>query len=189
MTNYQRNKAFAIVIFLIIVAAVGYALYRQSVKPAVAPTTGGQNSTTVNLKVQTGTSSAPTGYKPAATSTPAQTQSHTATQETQGTYSSGDTSDMGSNISVVEVDFNGSAFAPASITINVNDWVFFKNKSTAAMWVASNPHPTHTDYPGFDSLKAIAPGGEYKFQFTKAGTWGYHDHLNPGIGGVVIVNP
>ena len=63
----------------------------------------------------------------------------------------------------------------------------FKNKSTTDFWPASDPHPTHTGYPGFDSGKAVAANGKFNFQFNKAGTWGYHDHLNPGIKGTIIV--
>lgn len=91
------------------------------------------------------------------------------------------------NIQVVEVDFDGSQFTPATVNIKAGDYVFFKNKSTVDFWPASDPHPTHTDYPGFDALHNIAPGGEYKFQFTKIGSWGYHDHLAPFIRGTVNV--
>ncbi len=92
------------------------------------------------------------------------------------------------NIQVTEVAFDGSQFTPATVNIKAGDWVFFKNNSTVDFWPASNPHPSHTDYPGFDALKPIAPGGEYKFQFTKVGSWGYHDHLAAYIHGTVNVS-
>jgi plastocyanin len=85
------------------------------------------------------------------------------------------------------VRYTGSGFEPNSITIKAGQAVTWTDKSTDDMWVASNPHPTHTDYPGFDALKNIPPNGTYSFTFTKVGTWGYHNHLNPSQQGEVIV--
>ena len=84
----------------------------------------------------------------------------------------------GSNIQVWEVDFNGTAFTPATININAGDWVFFKNKSTINFWPTS---------AGFDAGAAVAPGKEFKFQFTRPGTFGYSDRLNPATKGAVVV--
>lgn len=55
------------------------------------------------------------------------------------------------------------------------------------MWVASDPHPQHSDLPEFDSLKAIPQGESYLYTFTQKGTWGYHDHLNPSALGTIVV--
>lgn len=103
-------------------------------------------------------------------------------------FSSGESEAMAPDIQVWEVNFDGGKFSPQNLNVKLNDYVFFTNKSSANMWVASNPHPTHTDYPAFDSKQNIAPGGKFKFQFTKVGSWGYHDHLNPSIGGTVTVS-
>lgn len=87
-----------------------------------------------------------------------------------------------------EVDYDGSAFSPASLTVKVGTTVKFVNKSADPMSVASNPHPTHTDYPGFDQYKSTFKGqNEYDFTFDKVGTWGYHNHLSPSQGGTVVV--
>ena len=111
-----------------------------------------------------------------------------AATSTRGRFSSGQEGEATSpDIAVAAVNFDGSKFTPSPVNIKANDWVFFKNNSQADMWVASNPHPTHTDYPEFDSKKAIAPGATYKFQFTRAGTWGYHNHLDPSVKGMVSV--
>jgi plastocyanin len=90
---------------------------------------------------------------------------------------------------VVEVDITSSGFSPSSITVHAGDYVQFVNKDSAPHWPASNPHPTHTDLPGFDAKKALATGGTYRFQFVKVGTWGYHDHMNPATHGQVVVQP
>lgn len=85
------------------------------------------------------------------------------------------------------VQFNGNGFVPQSTTIKKGTTVAFANANIKNIWIASNPHPTHTDYPGFDSLKAIAPGNAYSFTFDRVGTWGYHNHLNPAQHGSIIV--
>ncbi|MDP3934756.1 MAG: hypothetical protein Q8Q46_00815, partial [Candidatus Giovannonibacteria bacterium] len=63
-------------------------------------------------------------------------------------------------------------------------WV---NKSQSQIWPASNPHPIHTDYPGFDASRGLANGESYSFTFDKVGSWNYHNHLNPGMKGEVKV--
>jgi len=80
-----------------------------------------------------------------------------------------------------------NGFEPKSIKIRVGQTVTWTNKSSDELWVASNPHPTHTDYPGFDETKSVTKGNTYAFTFTKVGNWGYHNHLNPGQQGVIVV--
>jgi plastocyanin len=85
---------------------------------------------------------------------------------------------------IVEVDLTDSGFMPVAVTVKQGTPVMFVNKSSRQMWVASNPHPTHTDLPGFDELKA---GDTYTYVFDKVGTWGYHDHFSPSTQGQVVV--
>lgn len=100
-------------------------------------------------------------------------------------------------IGSVEVDLTDQGFSPSTITIKSGQTVHFVNKqslqsspgaaglkSSGQMWVASNPHPTHTDYPGFDQLQSA---DTYDFTFIRTGTFGYHNHLNPAIGGTINV--
>lgn len=88
----------------------------------------------------------------------------------------------------VVVKYTGSAFSPSSVTINVGDTVRFENTGqTAAVWPAANPHPLHTSVSGFDAKQPLDTGGHYSFTFTKAGTVGYHNHLNPVQTGTIIV--
>ncbi len=110
---------------------------------------------------------------------------------TPGT-ATGETGGGGENANqpeVKEVDITASGFSPTSITIKKGDYIWFVNKDSASHWPASNPHPTHTDLPGFDALHALKTGEKYSYQFVKVGTWGYHDHLNPSVGGQVVVQP
>lgn len=172
-------KKAIIIILVILVVGVGayFVLHKQANAPA-------DNSGT-NQPTETQTSNNQ-ATPPAATSSGQTNTTKKPDYVPPASPTGGET--PGAAVQVTEVDFDGTQFTPQAVNIKVNDYVFFKNKSTTDMWVASNPHPTHTDYPGFDSLKAIAPGGEYKFQFTKLGSWSYHDHLNPSIGGTVNVS-
>lgn len=85
------------------------------------------------------------------------------------------------------VTLSNSGFTPASVTIKVGEKVTFKNDGSGQMWVASAPHPTHTNYPEFDEKIGAGNGQSYEFTFAKAGTWKYHNHLNPTQFGIVVV--
>lgn len=85
------------------------------------------------------------------------------------------------------VTFDGSGYSPNELTVKTGGAVTFKNESDQPMWPASNVHPTHTLYSGFDPQRQINPGEEWSFTFTRAGTWGYHDHLQPNITGTIKV--
>ncbi|MBX4191690.1 MAG: cupredoxin domain-containing protein [Candidatus Doudnabacteria bacterium] len=92
-----------------------------------------------------------------------------------------------STSSDVTVAYTASGFSPNNFTIKKGTKVTFVNNSSSSMWPASAPHPSHTDYPGFDPKKAIAVGSSWSFTFDKVGTWGYHDHLNPTKFGKIVV--
>ncbi|MBU6321243.1 MAG: hypothetical protein KGI78_03100 [Patescibacteria group bacterium] len=103
----------------------------------------------------------------------------------------------------VTVTYTDQGFSPASVTIAEGQTVIWVNKSSQPLWVASNPHPTHTAYDGtsrtthcaasytglapFDECAEGAPGSSWNFTFGKAGTWGYHDHLDHAMTGTIIV--
>ncbi len=88
----------------------------------------------------------------------------------------------------VQVVYTSNGFTPQTVTIKKGDTVTFENKTGRSASVASNNHPTHLLYPEFDQYKTDQRGkDEFKFTFTKVGSWGYHDHLNAGMGGTVIV--
>ncbi|MEK7516720.1 MAG: hypothetical protein AAB562_03940 [Patescibacteria group bacterium] len=84
------------------------------------------------------------------------------------------------------VEYTGSGFAPQNVTIAIGGAVTWINK-TGSLWIASNPHPAHTDLPGLSS-GIINTNGAYSFTFNQAGAWGYHHHLNASFGGTVTVS-
>lgn len=85
------------------------------------------------------------------------------------------------------VRYTNNGFQPAKLTVPVNTMVEFINQSDKEMWVASNMHPDHEILPTFDQFKSVGKGQSYMYTFDKKGTWGYHDHINPSIEGVVVV--
>ena len=88
---------------------------------------------------------------------------------------------------LVIVRFKDTGFDPSIVTVKKGQTIQWINESASKMWVASDPHPTHSDYPGFDEKKSISRGENYSFNFMNPGIWGYHNHLSPSMGGKVIV--
>ncbi len=93
------------------------------------------------------------------------------------------------------VEITSSGFSPSTLTINAGDTVTFVNKDSRPHWPASAVHPTHTVYPEsggcigskFDACKGLAQDETFSFKFDQKGTWKYHDHLNPGLTGTIVV--
>ncbi|MBI2267886.1 MAG: hypothetical protein HYU80_00355 [Candidatus Blackburnbacteria bacterium] len=91
------------------------------------------------------------------------------------------------NKNIVTVEYSGQGFSPNSIVVKSGTVVTWVNKGSDAMWVASNPHPVHTNLSGLDALKGTPIGGSYSYTFTKVGKWEYHNHLAPSKTGEVVV--
>lgn len=108
----------------------------------------------------------------------------------------------------IGVSYTNGGFEPNIVTIKVGTTVSWTNTSDKLMWVASDPHPSHTDLPGFDERGTMGNDDHinqiwpilpvayahtgitiYKYTFFKEGRWGYHNHLVPNDRGVVIVIP
>ena len=88
------------------------------------------------------------------------------------------------------VEITSAGFNPNTLTVKLGDKVTFVNKDTAPHWPASAVHPTHCEYKGcgvFDAKKGLGPGEIYPIVFDLAGTWKYHDHLNPVLTGRILV--
>ncbi len=108
--------------------------------------------------------------------------------EQVGQVNQGEQVPQENKMEAVVVTYDPKGFSPTTLTVKKGTAVKFVNKSGSTMSVASNPHPTHTDYPGFDQFKSDARGkDEYSFTFTKVGSWGFHNHAKPSDGGTVVV--
>lgn len=86
---------------------------------------------------------------------------------------------------VIKLEANG--FSPRTLTIKAGDSVTFINEDTEEHWPASDDHPAHQIYPGFDPKRALCPSERWSFKFDRAGTWGMHDHLFSSLRGTIIV--
>lgn len=110
-----------------------------------------------------------------------------------GTETDLDPDELGENTVV----YNSTGFYPRTITVGINETVTW-HSAGPSMWVASDQHPSHTEYSG-TSLNEHCTGGssetfdacsdmdEYSFTFEKGGEWTYHNHLLSSHTGVVIV--
>lgn len=115
---------------------------------------------------------APTGENITSTTIPSVTEAHSDNKQTFA----------------ASIRYTDNGYDPSIVTIKKGESVQWVNDSTnGEMWVASNPHPQHSDYPGFDQLQGVAKGSIYTFTFNNAGIWGYHNHLSPDKTGRVIV--
>ncbi len=99
------------------------------------------------------------------------------------------------------ITFTDAGYSPSSLTVKAGETVTFKNVGSKPTWPASAMHPTHKVYPGsgiekcgtseegkiFDACRGVAPGGSWSFTFHEVGEWKYHDHLNSGIFGTIVV--
>jgi len=77
-------------------------------------------------------------------------------------------------------------FDPQILTVEVGTKVSWVNKSGAVATVNSDPHPIHSNYQPLN-LNSFEDGEFLQLVFDKPGTYGYHDHLDPGKTGTIIV--
>ncbi|MBI3630907.1 MAG: hypothetical protein HY221_01040 [Candidatus Sungbacteria bacterium] len=100
----------------------------------------------------------------------------------------------------VTVTYSDSGFSPANVAVKAGQSVMWVDQRTSPMWIASAQHPSHTGYDGTSRNEHCAAGyagatpfdecsggTTYTFTFTKAGTWGYHDHFDSSKWGTVTV--
>ncbi len=85
------------------------------------------------------------------------------------------------------VKISSSGFSPKNITIKVGGSVTWENGDNEDHIVNSATHPTHTLFPILNQVGLIKPEGTKTLKFTTAGTFKYHDHLNPSLTGTVTV--
>lgn len=90
------------------------------------------------------------------------------------------------NVSSSIVTVTGSGFSPESLTVKARTKVVWENKSGGNISINSDPHPTHEDYPPLN-LGQVEDGKTISLIFDKAGTYKYHNHLNPSQRGTIIV--
>jgi plastocyanin len=80
-----------------------------------------------------------------------------------------------------EVNIDGFAFAPATLTVKAGTTVTWTNKD-------EDPH-TVVDNGGAFRSQALGSGGTYSFTFPAAGTFEYICSIHPFMHGSVVVTP
>ena len=86
------------------------------------------------------------------------------------------------------VHMTNDGYSPKVLKIEQGQTVEFVNDSDEDYWPASDPHPIHTSYPGFDAEKTILPGQSWDFTFNRTGRYGYHNHLAPETHAEVVIS-
>lgn len=90
----------------------------------------------------------------------------------------------------IAIEDNAFASADATMYAYVDSdnplRVRFTNLSDIPHQIAVDPHPTHTQEPGFVS-GILQKGDTYEYPFTRAGTYTYHCHLHPNMKGTITV--
>jgi len=97
----------------------------------------------------------------------------------------------------VRISITDDGFVPARVTVHKGATITWKNEGENSHWPASAVHPTHSAYPehtsedclgsSFDACLGLNLGESYSFRFNTVGVWGFHDHLNARMTGVVEV--
>jgi plastocyanin len=105
------------------------------------------------------------------------TTTNTSTGTSLANSADANTSDTNTSVLERTVTITSAGMSSSTITVDAGTIVTFVNNDSTLHQIASNPHPTHTDLPGFDL--SIAAGSSGSFTFSKVGSWGYHDHFNP----------
>jgi plastocyanin len=76
----------------------------------------------------------------------------------------------------VIVEYTSDGFIPKQVEVSKGSRVAFVNITDAPLWVGSDPHPFHSDFPSFDAKRAYGKGEEFIFTFEHTGTFTYHNH-------------
>lgn len=88
---------------------------------------------------------------------------------------------------IVNITRNASVFTPSSVTITAGDQIKWINSSGDDIQPSSDPHPEHTNYTALN-MGVIANGASSTTAaLNNTGTWGYHDHLDTGKTGTIII--
>jgi plastocyanin len=84
------------------------------------------------------------------------------------------------------ITYSDSGFSPSTITVKSGDTITLKNTSSQSMQFDSDPHPIHTNDPELN-VGEIGAGQTATVKAVTKGTHGYHNHLNPGQTGTIVV--
>lgn len=84
------------------------------------------------------------------------------------------------------ITITAQGFQPAELLVKKGTKVVWTNEDTKGHKVGANPFPSHDSLKGLVS-PILAQNESYSYTFDMAGTYYYHDGLNPSTGGSVVV--
>ncbi|CAN5614616.1 hypothetical protein BH23PAT1_BH23PAT1_4150 [soil metagenome] len=82
--------------------------------------------------------------------------------------------------------YTDSGFIPANLSLEAETELTIVNNSSRTLDFASDPHPQHTANTELN-IGTIPSGESRSTNLSNTGTWGYHNHLNPGQTGSITV--
>ncbi len=82
--------------------------------------------------------------------------------------------------------FTDNGFSPQNYTVKKGQAVTVKNTSSSDVQFSSDDHPAHTDDPELN-MSVLKPGESGTFTPPRAGTHGFHDHLQDQFTGTLVV--
>jgi len=86
----------------------------------------------------------------------------------------------------VTVTYTNSGFDPKELTAKKGDTLRVVNESAGNLEFSSDSHPTHLDNPELN-MDVLQPGESGILALTKAGEWGFHNHLKDEDSGTLVV--
>lgn len=98
-----------------------------------------------------------------------------------------ETASPSAQVSQNVVKISSSGFMPQTVTVKAGESVTWVNEDTASHQVKSAVHPTHQVYPQLNAVDLLKAGESKSLMFPDAGSFKYHDHLNPSLTGTVVV--
>lgn len=192
----SQKKQITVVIGMVIIGLLGLIFFLYSQK-ATAP---GITETPEALVPNQGTTTETTGINTTSTNTPtpAVPTTNQTNTTTPGPYTPPKvTTPAPTPTYGATIKFTDGGFEPRKATIFVGQTVRFTNTSNMDMWVASDIHPTHTNYllksskdcagSSFDECKKVSKGGSWDFKFDAIGSWDFHNHMKAVEGGTITV--
>jgi plastocyanin len=91
-------------------------------------------------------------------------------------------------ISSAKVIVSDSGFMPQTIHVKAGTSVSWTNQDARPHELAADPYPKNDSIPDFNNQLILQNDDTYSFIFSKAGTYHYHDQLNPfKFTGTVVV--
>ena len=89
-------------------------------------------------------------------------------------------------VNTTTITIAGSVVSPKNIIVARGSQVTFINNDTQSHFIASDPHPDHTDCPEINSVGFLNPGERRQTgnMVTNRTVCGFHDHDLPNVAGL-----